>query len=235
MLLPVIKIIGLTDSVRLCYDPVPTGDSNELLELDLPETLKLIDLLDLVGKYLHLDYLYDAGTLQNQVVNLKVQGPIKVRDLYPLLESVLRFRGFVMTRKGNLVTVALAANIMDYDPALVDHETANVRYGDVVITRVFQMKYVDTASATNLLNNMKLGATIIPIAETGTLIVTGYAFRMERAEKLLEMIDKPGRPKQFKFRQLKYTMAKTLAPKVKTLIEQLGTISMVVGRGQGGW
>jgi len=222
-----------TAKVTRLYEPEPLGDSNEMLELDLPETLKLIDLLDLVGKYLHLDYLYDAGTLQTQVVNLKVQGPIKVKDLYPLLESVLRFRGFVMTRKGNLVTVALSANIMDYDPTLVDPATGKVQYGDLVITRVFQLKYVDTGSATNLLNNMKLGATIIPIPETGTLIVTGYAFRMERAEKLLEMIDKPGRPKQFKFRQLKYTMAKTLAPKVKTLIEQLGTISITVGVTEG--
>jgi len=36
---------------------------------------------------------------------------------------------------------------------------------------------------------------------------------MTRIEELLQMIDKPGEPKQFRFRQLKYTMAKTLAPK----------------------
>src|SRR4030042_170610 len=42
------------------------------------------------------------------------------------------------------------------------------------------------------------------------------------------MFDQPGAPKQFRFRQLKYTMAATLAPKIKTLAEQLGTVSVTV-------
>ena len=197
-----------------------------MLELDLPEKLNIIDLLDLVGKYLQLDYMYDETQVKGEV-SLKLQGPIKVRDLYPLLESVLKFRGFVMTRKGNLVTIVPAAEALGIDPVL-HPEVGEVQLGDVVITRVFRLKYIDTASAQNLLVSMKLGANISPIPETGTLIITEYAYRMARVEELLEMVDQPGAPKQFRFRQLKYTMAATLAPKIKTLAEQLGTVSVTV-------
>ena len=209
------------------YEPQPITDGNEMLELDLPERLNIVDLLDLVGKYLHLDYMYDAAKVKGDVA-LKVQGPIKVKDLYPLLESALKFRGFVMTRKGGLVTIVPAAEALSIDPALLDADKAELRYGDVIVTRIFELKHIDTASAANLLSSMKLGANITPIAGTGTLIVTGYAYRMTRIEELLEMVDRPGEPKQFRFRQLKYTMAKTLAPKVKTLAEQLGTVSITV-------
>jgi type II secretory pathway component GspD/PulD (secretin) len=51
---------------------------------------------------------------------------------------------------------------------------------------------------------------------------------MARVEELLEMVDQPGSPKEFRFRQLKYTMAATLAPKIKALAEQLGTVSVTV-------
>jgi type II secretory pathway component GspD/PulD (secretin) len=51
---------------------------------------------------------------------------------------------------------------------------------------------------------------------------------MARIEQLLEMVDKPGEPKQFTFRKLRYTMAEALAPKVKTLAEQLGTVSVTI-------
>ncbi|GAI33373.1 unnamed protein product, partial [marine sediment metagenome] len=95
-------------------------------------------------------------------------------------------------------------------------------------TRVFALKHVDTANAKNLLDQMKLGVNITSIPESGTLIVTGYAYRMARIEELLDMIDKPGEAKQFRFRQLRYTMAQTLAPKIKTLAEQLGTISITI-------
>ena len=211
------------------YVPQPLDFGNEMLELDLPEKLNVVDLFDLVGKYLHLDYMYDATKVKGEVA-LKVQGPIKVKDLYPLLESVLKFRGFVMARKGNLVTIVPAAEALNIDPALLDPEKGELKYGDVIITRLFNLDYVDTTSAKNLLDGMKLGVNITPIAGTGTLIVTSYAYRMARIEELLRMIDKPGAPRQFRFRQLKYTMAKTLAPKVKTLVEQMGTISITIAR-----
>jgi general secretion pathway protein D len=208
------------------YEPAPIADGNEMLELNLPEKLNIIDLLDLVGKYLNLDYMYDETQVKGEV-SLRLQGPIKIKDLYPLLESVLKFRGFVMTRKGNLVTIAPAIEALGIDP-LLQPEVGQVQLGDVVITRVFQLNYIDTASAQNLLVNMKLGANISQIPETGTLIVTEYAYRMSRVEELLEMVDQPGEPKHFRFRQLKYTMATTLAPKIKTLAEQLGTVSVTI-------
>ncbi len=208
------------------YEPEPIADGNEMLELDLPEKLNIIDLLDLVGKYLQLDYMFDEGQVRGEVA-LRLQGPIKIKDLYPLLESVLKFKGFVMTRKDNLVTIVPAAEALSIDPVL-HPEVGEVQLGDVVITRVFNLDYIDTTSAQNLLVSMKLGANISSIPETGTLIVTEYAYRMARVEELLEMVDQPGEPKQFRFRQLKYTMATTLAPKIKTLAEQLGTVSITV-------
>ena len=211
---------------RWSYEPEPIANGDEMLELDLPEKLNIVDLLSLAGEYLYLDYMYDPTKVKGGVT-LKLRGPIKVKDLYPLLESVLKFKGFVMTRKGNLVTIVPAAEALGIDPAL-HTEVSKLTYGQVIITRVFTLKHIDTTSATNLLKGMGLSVDITPIAEAGTLIITGYAYRMTRIEELLEMIDKPGAPRVFRFRQLKYTMAKTLAPKIKTLAEQLGTISVTI-------
>ncbi len=208
------------------YEPPPIAGGNAMLELDLPEKLNIIDLLDLVGKYLQLDYMYDETEVKGEVA-LRLQGPIKIKDLYPLLESVLKFKGFVMTRRGNLVTIVPADEAVSIDPIL-HPEAGEIQLGDVIITRVFRLKHIDTASAQNLLAGMELGADVTPIPETGTLIVTGYAYRMARVEELLQMVDKPGEPRQFRFRQLKYTMATTLAPKIKTLAEQLGTVSVTI-------
>jgi type II secretory pathway component GspD/PulD (secretin) len=213
------------------YEPRPVPEANETLELALPEKLEVIQLLDLVGKYLNLNYVYDPKQLQGKEVYLKVQGPIKVKELYPMAESVLKFTGLVMSRKENLVTIVPVEGALDIDPALIDSEGGRIEYGDVVVTRIFQLNYVDTARAKAILDGMKVGA-VTELPSTGTLIVTGYAFRMSRVEQLLDVIDKPGKPKQFKFRQLKYTMAKTLAPKIKELVEQMGDISIAVAAPQ---
>ena len=213
---------------RMSYEPEPNeAIADETLDLNLPESLEIVQLLTLVGDYLHLDYMYDPAKVTG-AVTLKLRGPIKVRELYPLVESVLKFRGFVMTRKGNLVTIVPTTEALDIDPTLLK-DGDKIRYGDVIVTKFYTLQYLSTDNAKNLLDGMKLSVNITPIAETGTLIVTGYTHRMERIDDILSIIDKPGPPKQFRFRTLKYTMAATLAPKVKSLVEQLGEISITVG------
>ena len=212
------------------YQPELSKIVDDTLELDLPSKINIIDLLDLVGKYLNLNYMYDPADtagLKGEVT-LVLQGPIKVKDLYLLAESVLRFKGFVMTRRINHITIVPIAKIASIDAPIVDPNKPGIQAGDVIITKIFRLKHIDTASAQNLLTGMKLGISFSPVAEMKTLIISEYAYRMERIERLIEMVDKPGEKKQFRFRALEYTTAGTLATKVKALAEQLGTVSITV-------
>ncbi|TFG47309.1 MAG: hypothetical protein E4H40_06690 [Candidatus Brocadiia bacterium] len=219
------------------YKPEQVVDGNEVLKIELSEHLTIEQLLTFVGQYLHLDYMYDPTKVKGDValkLQGQLQGQLRVKDLYPLLESVLKFRGFAMTRKGNLVTIVESASALDIDPLLVDGGKRKVGYGDVTITRIFKLNHIDAESAKNLLVSMRL-ASLEDIntsaGRNGILIVTGYAFRMTRVEELLGMVDIPGEPKQFRSRQLKYTMSEALTTKVKSLADQLGTISITIAAG----
>ncbi|MDD5459765.1 MAG: secretin N-terminal domain-containing protein [Phycisphaerae bacterium] len=210
------------------YEPTAIPDATGELELDMPEQLQIADLLRLVGEYLHLDYMYDPAKVQG-VVTLKLRRTkIKVNELYPLLESVLKFKGFVMTRRGNLVTIVPAAEAADIDPYLVDGGKGQIQVGDVIITKIFDLSYVTNDAVKTLLDQMKLGVSTTPIQGTGTLIVTAYTSRMANIEKMIGLIDKPGTPKKFRFRQLRYTLATNLVEQLKQLVEQLGNISIAI-------
>ncbi len=218
---------------RKSYTPKPAPDADDELMIELPEKLPVTILIELVGKYLHLDYMYDPAKIKGEVM-LKIQKEgLKIGELYPTLESVLKFKNFVMTRKDNLVVIVPKEEAMNIDPELL-FDDEQVDSGDIIVMRPFTLEHIDVDSAKNLLTNMGLGASITPIGETGTLIVTEYAFRMERIDQLLEMVDKPGKPKQFRYRVLTYTMAETLAPKIKSLAEQLGTISVSIAQAPAG-
>jgi type II secretory pathway component GspD/PulD (secretin) len=213
-------------------------DGNDVLELSLPEKIELLQLLDLAGEYLHLDCVYDAEKIGNQMITLKLHSKLRsemrVKDLYCLLETVLKFRGLVMSRhEGNLVTIVPAAEALEIDPQILDANSVSLQAGDVVVTRVFELQHVDVASVSSLLQGMKLSVAVSPIPETQTLFVTCYARRMERVEQLVNMIDKPGKPREFRFRQLKYTMASTLARKVLSLAGQLEGVTISLGAMQG--
>ena len=209
-------------------------DEEQVVNLALSERQKLTiaEFLGLVGPYLKLDFMYDEKDVADEVTinpNGKFRGPIKVKDLYPLLEEVLKFKNLAMTRsKGNLVMIAPAANALDIDPALLQTQEDKIARGDGIVQRVVKLEHIDTTTAQNLLTGMKLTTSITAIPETKTLILTGYAHRMVRIQALLNIVDRPGEPRKFRFRQLQYTMAETLAPKLQSLAEQLGTISITI-------
>ncbi|MFC1792858.1 secretin N-terminal domain-containing protein [Planctomycetota bacterium] len=215
-------------------DTSSLANGEQVIDLALAERQKLtiMEFLGMVGPYLGLTFMFDEKDVTDEVTinpNGKFRGPIKVKDLYPLLEEVLKFKNLAMTRgEGNFVTIAPAANILDMDPALLQTQEDKIELGDGIVQRVVILEHIDTTTAQNLLTGMKLTTSITAVPETKTLILTGYAYRMPRIQTLLDIVDKPGELKQFRFRQLQYTMAETLAPKIQSLAEQLGTISITV-------
>jgi len=206
---------------------IPDAEKELDLTITLPEKVEITALVEMVGKLLGLNYIYDEKQVKGDVMLKVHDGKVKVKDAYALLESVLKFRGFVMTRRGKLVTIVPEAQALDYDPTL-RISPQDIQPGDVIVTSIFDLQFVDTASAENLLKSMKLGTIINSIPENGTLIVTGYAYRMARIEEILKMIDVPGETRKFQFRQLQYTFAADLLPKIKTFAEKLGTVSVSV-------
>lgn len=214
--------------VKPVYDPAPLPNGDDILQLDLPDEVELSQLLDLAAEYLHIDYMYEPEKIHGQTISMrlhgKLQGDIRVKDLYPLLESVLKFKGFAMTRhKDNLVTIVPMADALQADPTLMDPNGTSLAAGDMVVTRVFNLKHISPTSAMSLLDNMRISVASSVVEETRSLIVTCYAHRMERIERLIDMVDRPGRPKEFRFRELKHTTADTLCKKVAMLALELQT------------
>ena len=212
------------------YETKSITNGEDTIQLALPEKLDITEFLGFVGEHLNLNYLYDPTKVKGDVTlrrHGRLRGPIKLKELYPLLEQVTQFHGFAMTRRGDLVTIVPASEAQNIDPDLYP-DAKYIEMGDAVITRVFKLQHIDTTNAKNLLDGMSLVTDVRPIPETQTLIVTAFAYRMPRIEALLELVDKPGKPKRFRFRQLRYTMAQTLTPKIQTLAEQLGTISITI-------
>jgi type II secretory pathway component GspD/PulD (secretin) len=219
--------------VKPVYDLAPLANGDDILQLDLPDEVELSQLLDLAAEYLHIDYMYDPEKIQGQTISLrlhgKLQGDIRVKDLYPLLESVLKFKGFAMTRhKDNLVTIVPMTDALQADPTLMDPNGTSLAAGDMVVTRVFNLEHISPAGAMSLLDNMRVSVASSVVEETRSLIVTCYAHRMERIERLIELVDRPGRPKEFRFRELKHTTADTLCKKVEMLALELQTSPLAI-------
>ena len=201
--------------------------------IDLPQEVELEALIDLVGKQFGLNYYYDPAILKGQKVKLKVQGKITVGETYKLLESVLRQKGFVMTRRGRLVTIIKtvdanqAAKLGD---TVIREPDDPIPPGTLIVRTKFTLHHISTTSAKSMLMQLQLGLQngFQEIPETNTLIVTDYTYRMDQIRQVLDMIDVPGEKKEYKLRTLKYMKPSEMVPKLEKLAGQLQDVSLQI-------
>ncbi len=205
------------------FRPAEAADGDKVLDLTLPDRMPVIYLLDLVNKYLGLSCVYNPEEVKGEVtlkLNGDLRGVVRVKDLYPLMEQSLRQLNLVTTRHGDVVAIAPVTRGLEIDPPLIDMSSASLKSGNTLVTCKFELKYIDTTAAKNLIEGMKLNTEpVAAIPEKHMVMVTSYAYRMARVEQLLRMIDQPGEPKKFRDKQLLHTMAKPLADKVKAMAE----------------
>lgn len=209
------------------------ANGEDILEFDLPETMTLIQLLDFLGEYLDLDCVYDPDVIGKHTITLKLSGSLKgkmrIKDLYTLLQTVLKFDGLAMTRRGDkLLSVVPVSEALEADPRLIIGKDEAVQAGDIVVTRMFKLQYVNVTSVEKLLESMKLGVALSSSEDAQILFVTCYAHRMSRIEQLVNMLDRPGKARECRFRRLQYTVASTLAEKVRPLAQEIQGIPVMM-------
>jgi type II secretory pathway component GspD/PulD (secretin) len=211
-------------------DAVAPGEKELQTVIVLPEKVDILALIEMVGKQLGLNYMFDPKQVSGEVMLKIHDGKIKVKDMYALLESVLRFKNLAMTRRGNLVTIMPIGEASNYDPVLWRDGANLPEAGQVVVTTIYQLKSIDTTTAQQMLTNMKLGITFNAIEDTQTLIVTDYAYRMGRIEEILKLVDVKGKARRFISRKLEYVLPSEMATKVLAIAQQMGTISVTVSQ-----
>jgi len=214
-------------------EAIPNGE--DVLDISIPEKQTLEQFITLVGKYMKIDFFYDPKIIKGDV-EFRFEGglrggQVKVKELYLMLESVLYYNNLVMVKKDNFVIIVPRDQVNMIDPKFVGDDDDDIQVGDAVITRLFNLDYIDAEDAKNLLAGMSLGVDINTSASSaGIMIVTGYRYRMSRIEQLVRMIDVPGKQKQFRFRQLQHTVASEAKDQIQSLAEQLGTVSITISQ-----
>ncbi|MFC1782823.1 hypothetical protein ACFL02_04465, partial [Planctomycetota bacterium] len=186
-------------------------------------------LIELVCKEFELNILYQDPRGLTGTFRFQQYGPVYRRDLIPLLESLLQFKGFTMVREGSVIHISRRAQIQQQREPLMAFgtEMPEVTAGDSILCQIVEIKHASLSNVTNLLNKFIPNAaqSIIQIPNTNFLVITEYTKRMPRVLELIKLIDQPGPSRKLVPLQVKYIGAQQASTVIQSLINQLGGAS----------
>ena len=242
MVARIVVVIGVAVSLGcgVCMaDPpaatVPVADP-DTIELNLPPNVQLHILIDYVAMELKLNIVYDRK-VAGEGVTLAFKGKVKRSALLTILRAVLQLKGLALraTDAPDVLTISSikapgtsGAKFLATRPAGMDPQQ--------VVTQVIELKHVAAEKAKGWVQPFLSSkqAHILVVSEQNLLLITDYASQLARALDLLERVDKPGQPREFRTYAVRHVDAAKLAPRIaKMAFEKASAEPAVGGRRSG--
>lgn len=126
-------------------------------------------------------------------VNIISAKPISRALVYQAFLSAIRVQGFTAVEERGVVLIVPEADAKLYaSPALATPDKARAA-GDAVKTQVFKLQHESATQVMPVLRPLiSPNNTITAYQNNNTLVVTDYASNLQRIEKIIESIDRPG-------------------------------------------
>lgn len=210
-------------------DDSPSGsrdhaDEPSMVALDLPESIDLKVLVDLIGRRKDINFIYDRNVLANKQVTIEAPEKLPSDALIALLESALEMRGLRMfpAKVPGLMRIEVANQQLAQISEKItrDGEEIDTERTRVAVTRVFSFDHASPQSVQSILQPFLSvpQATVTPLPKLGLLIVTDYASNMDRLDRLIAIVDQPGREVQIRFLEVEHVKAGDIVPRVQQLV-----------------
>ena len=202
-----------------------SSDPQAMVALDLPESLDLKVLVDLIGRRKGINFIYDRNVLAGKQVTIEAPEKLPSDALVALLESALEMRGLRMfpAKVPGLMRIEVANQQLAQISERItrDGEAIDTERTRVAVTRVFSFEHASPQSVQSILQPFLSvpQATVTPLPDLGLLIVTDYAANMGRLEQLIAIVDQPGREVQIRFVEAENVKATGIVQQVQRLVQ----------------
>lgn len=212
-------------AVKPAGEPRGADDETTMVELDLPESIELKVLVDLIGRRKDINFIYDRNVLTGKQVTIEAPEKLPSDALIALLESALEMRGLRMfpAKVPGLMRIEVANQQLAQISERItrEGEAIDTERTRVAVTRVFSFDHASPQSVQSILQPFLSvpQATVTPLPDLSLLIVTDYASNMQRLEQLIAIVDQPGREVQIRFVEVENVKAPGIVQQVQRLVQ----------------
>ena len=194
-----------------------------MVELNFPQPLKLVSLIEYISKRNGVNFLYDANAVANRQVTLIAAQKVPADSLMTLLGNILKMNGLMMYRDeaglmriepAKAVTATTKGISTEADPSAAGQPT-------LAETRVVTLRNATCDQVEAVIRPFFQAATanVAKLDEQGLMIVTDYATNMPRLLELVAIVDRPKRQVATAFVPVQRMQAAVMAQQVTQMLQ----------------
>ncbi len=192
-----------------------------MVQLNFPNEIEIVALIDLVSQRLGVKILYD-DKISGKRISIKAPTEIPAQSLMSVLESALKMTGLALVDASapgwkRIVPTSELASVAPVGTA--DEAIARLGHG-TPLTQAFVLKHADPEQVDQAIAPFltKPGANSIPLTESGMLIITDYATNLLRIAKWIEAFDQPRPGVVLEFVSIGHVEAAALGKQVSSVL-----------------
>jgi general secretion pathway protein D len=148
----------------------------------------LLDVIDIMARDLHLNYILDSR-VKSGSVTISTYGEVKVTDLRPIFETILRMNGLAMVQVGNIFRIVQSGDV-SHLPISPQTNLKDFPENEQMILNLIFLKYMTAAEMEGILKPF-LGesATMVTYTPANLLMIEDNARNMRRTTELINLFD----------------------------------------------
>lgn len=179
-------------------------------------------MMEYVSKLLDKRFIYDPDQLKGRKIAVLSTSRIPKESIYKIFHSILRMNGFVLVEYKDYVRVESASNARQIQTGVFKAgEAAGISDEDRIITRIFQLENANANSMSAVVKQLlhRDYEQAVPLSESNTMVVTGFARNLERVAAVIEASDRPVVSTASEYLELEHAKADEIAKQLQPLLK----------------
>ena len=145
------------------------------------------EVVSTIGDLLGINYIAPPGL--TGVVNIHTKGKLSKRDLFSVLETILKLNNFTIVKKGDLYHITpLQGAKQEYAPTLIGRTKDEVPLTDTFIIQIVPLKYASAAEVSKVIQPLMTPVGQV-IAKDTFLILVDTSANINKLLSLVELFD----------------------------------------------
>jgi general secretion pathway protein D len=145
------------------------------------------EVVSTIGDILGINYIAPPGL--TGVVNIHTKGKLAKKDLFSVLETILKLNNFTIVKKGDLYHIApLQTAKQEYAPTLIGGKREEVSLTDAFIIQIVPLKYASAVEVSKVIQPLMTPVGQV-IAKDTFLILVDTSANINKLLSLVELFD----------------------------------------------